>query len=306
MKKIIALLVMLSAMLFAANLYADVTVDDLIAFHEDGYTAQIVKIDSENGIRSYGTAPVFDANGNLFMAGPFHYNITRIDSNGNETVILTTPTFCPIQSISMDDKGNMYLTMEVFAPNIHALVKISGFSREIEQDMFSSYLTADVDGSGVTDEIQIQRYGIWIYYDWERWERIHDKVPESTVVGDIDGDGEAELIMDFGKDIGLWIYHHGGTWVQLHNISPESMVIGDIDGDGMDDVIFDFGPLYGIWIYGDESWRQLHPLSSVSISAKDLDDNGNFDLLIDFGPKYGTWMYYNDSVWTQVPLEIQT
>ena len=88
-----------------------------------------------------------------------------------------------------------------------------------------------------------------------------DRFGHLEVAGDLDGNGRAELIIDFGDPYGLWVWNNG-TWSQLHGVSPDSMITADLDGNGRDDLIVDFGNQYGIWVLmNNTAWSLLHWLS---------------------------------------------
>jgi len=79
------------------------------------------------------------------------------------------------------------------------------------------------------------------------------------VTGDIDGNGQDDVIIDFGPGFGIFVRFNNSFWVQLHTLSPETMVTGDIDGNGQDDVIIDFGPGFGIFVrFNNSFWVLLH------------------------------------------------
>ena len=87
-------------------------------------------------------------------------------------------------------------------------------------------------------------------------------VPEKSVTGDLDGNCQGELVIDFGPSFGIWVWQNNTRWVQLHGLSPEDMVIGDLDGNGRDDAIIDFGPAFGIWVWENNAdWRLLPELT---------------------------------------------
>ena len=65
--------------------------------------------------------------------------------------------------------------------------------------------------------------------------------------GDIDGNGQDDVIIDFGPGAGIWVRMNNNTWVKLHDLSPETITTGDMDGNGQDDIIVDFG-MAGVWI----------------------------------------------------------
>ena len=44
-----------------------------------------------------------------------------------------------------------------------------------------------------------------------------------VTVGDIDGNGGSDAIIDFGASYGIWIWHDDGTWLQITAVDPESI-----------------------------------------------------------------------------------
>jgi hypothetical protein len=83
------------------------------------------------------------------------------------------------------------------------------------------------------------------------------------VTADLDGNGEDDLIVDFGPPYGIYVWKNDAEWVPLHWYSPQTiMVVGDLDGNGQDDLVVDFGPPYGIYAWkNDSDWVQIHHLS---------------------------------------------
>jgi hypothetical protein len=68
------------------------------------------------------------------------------------------------------------------------------------------------------------------------WDQLHTLSPESMEVGNVDGSGSDEVIIDFGYQYGIWMRKNDNSWVKLHcSISPESMVTGNLDGLSMGD-----------------------------------------------------------------------
>jgi len=48
------------------------------------------------------------------------------------------------------------------------------------------------------------------------------------VVGDLDGEGRDEIVVDFGGSLGLWAWFNNSAWKQLHPLSPKSLQIGEL------------------------------------------------------------------------------
>ena len=74
--------------------------------------------------------------------------------------------------------------------------------------------------------------GIQWIYGGDLWASRH-------VVADIDGDGQDEVVVDFGIS-GIYLYD-GGAWTQLSAANPESLVAADVDGDNVDELLADLG-----------------------------------------------------------------
>jgi len=114
-------------------------------------------------------------------------------------------------------------------------------------------------------------------------------------VGDFDGDGAAELAVDFGAT-GAWMYD-GGPWSQLTASNPESLLAADIDGDNVDEIIADLGAA-GLWLWNAGAWNQLSGGNAQNLAAGDVDADGADEIAGDFGP-LGLWLL-NGGAWTQM------
>ena len=87
--------------------------------------------------------------------------------------------------------------------------------------------------------------------------QLHPLSPEGMVTGDMDNNGQGDVIIDFGPSFGIYVRMNNAFWIQLHPLSPESMVIGEMDGSGLDDAIIDFGAA-GIWVrMNNAAWVKL-------------------------------------------------
>jgi len=182
-----------------------------------------------------------------------------------------------------------------------------------------SMVTGDLDGNGQVDAIVDFGYWdsdnrndgeydvIWVWLNHALWVPLHEVSPKSMVTGDIDGNGQVDVIIDFGVLYGIWVWMNNNYWVQLHTVSAISMVTGDIDGNGQGDGIIDFG--YGDWdgaiwaLMNNSEWVKFHDVSPKSMVTGDMDGNGQDDGIIDFG--YGDWdgaiwVWRNNSTWVQL------
>ena len=51
------------------------------------------------------------------------------------------------------------------------------------------------------------------------WSQIHTLTSTNIVTADLDGNGKAEVIINFGA-AGLWEYANNTDWIQLHTVEP--------------------------------------------------------------------------------------
>jgi hypothetical protein len=121
--------------------------------------------------------------------------------------------------------------------------------------------------------------------------------------GDLDGNGQYDVVVDFGSAIGLWAWMNDAVWLRLHNThSPDGVAIADVDGNGEHDVIGDFSSTAGgLWTKRNlGAWLPLHPAGSEAMAGGDLDGNGQEDVVVDFGPEIGLWARMNDVGWLKL------
>jgi hypothetical protein len=104
-------------------------------------------------------------------------------------------------------------------------------------------------------------------------------------VGDFDGDGAEEFVIDFGP-AGAWM-RNGAVWSQLTANNPENIIAFNIDGDGDKEIAMDLGAL-GLWMWNSGVWSQLSVNNPEYMIATDTNNNGIDELFIDFGAQ-GLW-----------------
>jgi hypothetical protein len=49
------------------------------------------------------------------------------------------------------------------------------------------------------------------------------------ILGDLDGDGRDEIVVDFGADSGLWAWVNDSFWIQVNRLSPEGLATGHLN-----------------------------------------------------------------------------
>ena len=123
-----------------------------------------------------------------------------------------------------------------------------------------------------------------------RWQFLHPYEALHLAVGDIDGGGADDLIVDFAT-YGLWSYRNNTTWGQLNPNNVTALTTVDLDNNGKADVVASFAT-YGIWIYrNNTNWTFLHPYAATVLADGQLDGGTQADLVVDFGAGNGVWMY---------------
>jgi extracellular elastinolytic metalloproteinase len=133
------------------------------------------------------------------------------------------------------------------------------------------------------------------------WAQLHGYNPLHMATGDIDGNGRADLVLNF-PGMGLWVWANGTNWMQAHPFNPSEVVLGDLDGNGLDEIIADF---YGFGVYAlynsGTVWQRIFYLNAAGLAVGNLDnDPGHRDeLLINF-PGAGLWAWTNNSYWVAV------
>ena len=151
-------------------------------------------------------------------------------------------------------------------------------------------------------------FGLWTFSDGGGsspiWQPIHGFSPTVLRAGDLDGNGLADLVVNFAG-YGVWSFTNGTTWTQLHPFDATEIKTGDVDGNGADDVVVVF-PGFGLWVrYSSGAWANIHPTSPTSIAVGNIDGSagGRADVLVSFMGA-GVWSFRNNSSWGQVhPFE---
>lgn len=113
--------------------------------------------------------------------------------------------------------------------------------------------------------------------------------------GDFDGDGAAEIAVDFGL-AGAWIWDNSG-WTQIATGNPENMIAANVDGNNNDEILLDLGTT-GLWLWNGGSMTQLSSLNVDCLAVGDTDADGSDEVAADFGAS-GQWLW-NAGAWSQL------
>ena len=97
--------------------------------------------------------------------------------------------------------------------------------------------------------------------------------PHKVAVGDITGDGRAEIIGAFSSGIWYWNPATSG-WTQMYNSVPSGPIAaGDVTGDGRADVVSVWPS--GLW-YQDGAtlgWTKVYSVAPSKIAVGDITGN---------------------------------
>ncbi|MGE3508022.1 MAG: hypothetical protein AB7N65_03980 [Vicinamibacterales bacterium] len=140
--------------------------------------------------------------------------------------------------------------------------------------------------------------GIWSLNDSVSTTQLTAANPKDMVVGDLNGNGLDEVIVDFGGGVGVYVRWDTGAWVRLSTSSTNRMAVGDIDNNGAQEVILDFAGTGVQVFWNGSSLLPLHSLNTARLHTGDV-DGGGADIILEY-PGYGIWIRRNNSVWTQI------
>jgi hypothetical protein len=178
----------------------------------------------------------------------------------------------------------------------------------------------------------------WIQVNWNEYNTSNGEV--FPAVGDIDGDGRAEIIAGLGTGSQGWVEIFGNAssayqhmaWRQVawpaYNAADGTThpAVGDLDGDGKAEIVLGLGSGGGGWIevlqssaggYNHESWFQVNwPDYNASNGTTwpavgDIDGDGRAEIVIGLGLGSGGWVEFLDDKaagyvhlkWFQLPWD---
>lgn len=143
-------------------------------------------------------------------------------------------------------------------------------------------------------------FGLFSRMNDAAWLHIGNTNPDQVAVGDIDANGQHDVIGVFPS--GIFIKRNLRGWEQLHGGIPETMAIGDLNYNPRDDLVFAFGSL-GLWAWlNDERWLRLHTVSPEHVVVANVDRIGLGDVIGVFSDgifaklNLGGWVHLHNDV----------
>ncbi len=234
-------------------------------------------------------------------------------ADGYREGVVASPTLADV-----DGDGRLDVVLAVMDNRVYVLngtdgSVMPGFPIVTDDSLFSTPAAADVDGDGraeifvgtagsaggVIDQVG----GLLLAIDWQdgqatyRWQRrVDDVVNSSPAIGDIDGDGDLEVVVGSGLDYGnegsrkVYAFHaRNGSlqpgWPKLTAAPTHgSPALGDLTGDGIPEVVF-AGSDFTLYAWrGDGRPLWTAPTGAVYFHASpviaDLDGDGAQDIAV--------------------------
>lgn len=136
--------------------------------------------------------------------------------------------------------------------------------------------------------------GVYFRTETNSWKNM--TVPaEQVAVGDLDGDGTADLLGVWAAQGGVWVERSSTKSWSFLGSTPRDIYTGDMDGDGVGELLgtWDGQGVYYLTAVGG-SWVNIATPASL-IAAGDIDGDGTADLLGVWTGQGGVWVKYSSS-----------
>ena len=178
-----------------------------------------------------------DGNGQTDVILSLGVNGTHANLNNGtwaQQNVLSTP-FMAVGNL--DGKGPDELVLSLAPFGVWVKRNYDGWERIIEGGS-GDLAIGDVDNDGKDDVFAVIRVGteptLWLRTLDSTWRQIRDKAPLRMIVGDLDSNGGADLILDLDNididNFGTWAFFNNTTWTLLNSLPPVAFATGNIDG----------------------------------------------------------------------------
>lgn len=135
-------------------------------------------------------------------------------------------------------------------------------------------------------------YGVWKRTQSGVISQLHSADVVASLVADLDGNGQGDIVVNFGPTYGVWAYMNGSTApTYLHSGSPDSITAANLDGDAKTDLVFDYG-IYGLWKFTNNgTWTLVHSANATRVATGNTNGSSTDEIIVDFGASFGTFVY---------------
>jgi hypothetical protein len=246
-----------------------------------------------------------------------HYRVVAVDRSGNagpaSTVVSATTVVPTISDVNGDRRDDAVLFTQGGAADVYtAPSNGSAFGARVKgHDFFSLTgevpLTGDVDGDGRADIITFTRGSAADVYvalstgtgfgpaaKWHDFFAVNAEIP---AVGDVDGDGRADIItFTRGTAADVYVALSTGSgfapsakWHDFFAVNAERPAVGDFDGDGRTDIVtFTGGPAGDVYVALSSGaafigtgakWHDHFAVGDELAGAADVNGDGRDDVI---------------------------
>jgi FtsP/CotA-like multicopper oxidase with cupredoxin domain len=191
--------------------------------------------------------------------------------------------------VVVDPIVNNDVVMNLPGSGVKILLNDNTSSTVLHADTAEAIATADVDNNGMSDVIVSflagsgpgGTGGTYISRNQGVLVLLDSKIAEQIAVGNFDGFGGDDLMLDFGTD-GLWYSLNEGVVTQLTAESPMAMAVGDTDNSGQDDVVLSLNSAGTVLIKNFNVQEVLDSTPANVLELGDTDGNGEDDIFASF------------------------
>ncbi len=218
-----------------------------------------------------------DAQGKADVVVAFGADGLWVRMNDSSWVQLSSESPLSLATGDMDGNGQDEI-LAGFGPGFGLQIYRNNTAFEVLHGGTAGLLaTGNIDGDagGKADVVvDLGAGGLWVRLNDSTWKPLAALSAQSMATGDLDGNGQDEIVAGFGPGQGLFIYRNNTAFEPLLATSAEVVVTANMDGDatGKDEAVVGLGPGLGTWIRrNDSSWEPLSAISSQAMAS------GNFD-----------------------------
>ncbi len=173
----------------------------------------------------------------------------------------------------------------------------------LSDDAAGVIAAGDFDGNGIADYVlswdtaQPGGYLQSLYMNGHSWVGLHGLPALAYAVGDMDGNGQDDIAVDFGPGFGLAVWMNDSAWQEISPDRADALAMVDLDGNASKELVANFpgvaDPLKVYW--NNSSWADLYALEATDLDAGQINGSGVEELVANFSN--GLWVYTDNASW---------